>query len=597
AGDLALAEAIAERAAAAIEHARLHEDRRRGELLQATIAALAREVGGTLEPGDVARRLAASLHRHFAYSLVGVFLIDRDRREVVLRGFASHSRQHRSEDGSWRLPPGRGIVGWVAERDEALLVPDVTADPRYVAFEDAEPPASRSELAVPIPGEDGPLGVINLESERPDAFDHADLYAVRLVARQAAVVLENALLHEQLVESAGDLRAVLENVEQGVVMTDPAGRIRFVNRRIAELFALDLDARDLIGRRKLEVAERVIAPQLRDAQGFVRRLAWLYAHPEETATDEVPLSRPAPRLLERFSRPLRDPEDGAVVGRIEVYTDVTEARRLERAKDEFLATASHELKTPITTLGGYLELLQHQIERPQGLDPARVRRYVGTARGELQRLRQLTDDLLEVARIQAGRLTLHPAPADLAAVVRETVERFARHPGLRERGHRIIYHADEPLPGAYDTLRLGQVFTNLLENALKYSPAGGEIVVEARRAGDEAVISVRDHGIGVPAEERERLFLPFYRAANASAGSPEGLGLGLYISRGIVEGHAGRIWVESAPDGDAGGSVFRVALPLGEWSGEAADRGSARPAQRPLPRPLALTERRAQHME
>ncbi len=459
---------------------------------------------------------------------VKVERIDRERREAVLRGFAADAaRGHRDrpDDWSWRLSPWRGIVGCVAEHNEPLIVPDVGADPRYVPFDGDDPAASRSALAAPIPslhsgqapslhsghapGEGGPLGVIYLESERPDAFDRADLCVVQMVARQAAVALENALLHERLVESAGDLRAVLENIEQGVVMTDRAGRIRFVNRRLAELFALDVAPRDRIGRRRLEVTEGVIGRRLRDRAGFVARLAWLDAHPEEEATDEVALSRPVPRLLARFSRPLRSPEDGAVVGRIEVYTDITEARRLEDAKDEFLAGASHELKTPITTLGGYLELLQHHIERPHGPDPARVSRYVETARGELQRLRRLSDDLLEVARIQAGRLALRPGPADLAAVVRETVERFVRRPGLRERGHRLVCRVDDPLPGFYDALRLTQVLNNLLENALKYSPDGGEVIVEARREGDEAVISVRDGGIGVPAGERERLFLPF----------------------------------------------------------------------------------------
>jgi signal transduction histidine kinase len=323
------------------------------------------------------------------------------------------------------------------------------------------------------------------------------------------------------------------------------------------------------------------------------RLAWLYEHPAEVATDEVTLTRPEVCILRRYSGPMYDPLRDEVVGRIEVYTDFTEARRLEWARDEFLSTASHELKTPIMTLGGYLELLERQAARPEGLDPEQVTRYVGTAQRELERLRHLSEDMLDVARIEAGRFTLRPKEADLAAIVRETVERFARRPG--PRGHdqqaggradgqagsrRIVCHAGEPLPGHYDPLRLGQVFTNLLENALKYSPAGREVVVEARREGDQALLSVRDHGIGVPAVDRDNIFLPFYRARNASHGSSEGLGLGLYISRGIVEGHGGRLWVEPA---QGGGSLFRVALPLGERSREATLGKSAEPRDLPQP--------------
>src|SRR5699024_8151515 len=126
---------------------------------------------------------------------------------------------------------------------------------------------------------------------------------------------------------------------------------------------------------------------------------------------------------------------------------------------------------------------------------------------------------------------------DLADLVREATERFVVPRNVAARGHHITCRVDGPLPGEYDAARLEQVLTNLLGNALKYSPGGGEVAVTAERVGGEARISVRDHGIGVPEEERERLFTPFYRAENAGQGSPEGLGLGLAISRDIVEAH------------------------------------------------------------
>ncbi len=204
-------------------------------------------------------------------------------------------------------------------------------------------------------------------------------------------------------------------------------------------------------------------------------------------------------------------------------------------------------------------VLERQGARPTGADPDRLAHYVGAARSELARLRLLSEELLEVARIEAGRLTLKLETTDLAQTVRETVGRFVRRPGLADRGHRLICAADEPLPTTHDALRIGQVVSNLIENALKYSPDGGDVVVAARREGALAAVSVRDSGIGVPEGEREALFLPFYRTANASAGSPEGLGLGLYISRGIVEGHGGRIWAESAGER---GTIFTMTLPL-----------------------------------
>lgn len=399
-------------------------------------------------------------------------------------------------------------------------------------------------------------GALVLRREAGAAFTNDELRLTEAVAAQAAVVLHNARLHSQAIAMAANLHAVLESIEQGVLMTGSDGRIRFANQRLGAL--LDLDATTLTGRLKREAVDNELAGRTRVPAAFMARLYWLDAHPGEAITDEVTLTGASGRTLERYAGPLRDPRDGALTGRIEVYTDVTETRRLERAKDEFLATASHELKTPITTLGGYLELLQHQLARIEGPDLDRLIRYTSTAQSELRRLRRLSEDLLEVARIQAGRLSLHPAPLDLAALTRETVARFAGRPGLRERGYQIVCRAAGPIQGYCDAFRIEQVLTNLLENACKYSPDGGEVAVELRQCASEAILAVRDTGIGIAPEEQEKLFLPFYRADNASAGSPEGLGLGLYISRGIIEGHGGRMWVESA----GGGSSFQFSLPV-----------------------------------
>ena len=483
-------------------------------------------------------------------------------------------------EARWRarpvgFPPGAPAA--LRQPDSSLLIPDAEADPRLDRAAVAAV-GLRSWLGVPLRGREsllGTLGIASVAGGEARRFDAGDLRLAEGLAGRAAAALENAALHERLAASAADLGAVLDGIEQGVLMADRRGRIRYANRRLGELLGLDAGA--LRGRLLRAVAEEELAGRVGDQRAFLARVSWLDAHPGEVATDEVALARPVARVLSRYSGPVRLAGAGTPIGRLEVYTDVTEARRLERAKDEFMATASHEFKTPLTTLGGHLELLERQLTRPQGPDTARLAHHARSARGELARLRRLTEDLLEVARIGTGRLTLRPAPGDLAATVRETVARFVARPGLRERGHHLVCRADAPLPAYFDRVRLEQVLGNLLENALKYAPGGGDVVVEARRVGDEAVVGVRDRGIGVPAAEREKLFEPFYRADNATAGSPEGLGLGLHISRGIVEGHGGRLWVEPAPGGERG-SLFRFALPLHERATTIPPAGrSARP--------------------
>jgi PAS domain S-box-containing protein len=461
-------------------------------------------------------------------------------------------------------------IDWSFQYGQSLLLNDLPGDLRFSPLSPLPP--TRHLVIVPLLTEGEPRGSLVLRRSTGESFTLDDLRLVESIAAPAAVTLHNARLRAETSGATADLRAVLESIQQGIMMADGTGRVRFANRRLGELLALDV--RQLISRRTVEVEHQFIAPLTRDGRGFSDRVAWLDEHHEELSTIEVTLTRPVVRILERYGGPLRDPHTGAAIGRIVVYTDVTEARQLEHAKDEFLATASHELKTPLTTLNGYLELLERQVSRSRGPDLPKMARYVATARGELQRLRRLSEDLLEVARIEAGRLRLQLEPGDLTATVRETVERFVRRPGLAQRGHQIVCQTTEALLARHDPLRIGQVINNLLENALKYSPTGGEVRIAVGHSGDEALISVQDAGIGIPATERERLFTPFYRATNASAGSPEGLGLGLYISRGIVEGHGGRIWAEPGP---GVGTVFKVALPL-EGNGESEPAAAPRRA-------------------
>ena len=515
------------------------------ELATLHIAGLA--LADALEPGEIRQALLSALRAALPCDDVTIYALDRGamQPEMALQ-----------TDGGTPpdFPHGHRLIDESVGHGQSVLLNDAPSEPEFAAGTTVSP---LHLLIAPLLASGRVSGCIVLRRMRGDPFTLNDLRLVESIAIPAALTLQNARLYAERSGTATDLRTVLESVQQGILLTDRAGRVRFANRRFGELFGIDV--RTIIGWHDLDIAQRLLAPRAREPKTLLARLAWLDEHPEERSTDEVALSRATGQILERYTGPMRDPENRVTVGRIVVYTDVTATRQLERAKDEFLATASHELKTPITTLGGYLELLERQVARPAGPDPARLARYVGSARGELGRLRRLSEDLLEVARIEAGRLQLQLEAADLAQTVRDTVERFVRRPGLEDRGHRLVCDAAEALPTLHDTLRIGQVVSNLIENALKYSPDGGDVIVTARRDGEHAVISVRDSGIGVPEDEREQLFLPFYRTANASAGSPEGLGLGLYISRGIVEGPGGRIWTEAA---DERGTIFVLTLPL-----------------------------------
>jgi signal transduction histidine kinase len=257
---------------------------------------------------------------------------------------------------------------------------------------------------------------------------------------------------------------------------------------------------------------------------------------------------------EANSRPEK-PEPAAIV----VLQDVTALKEAERLKDEFIGIAAHELRTPLAVVKGFAqtlivqtahgkgpELADWQMEAIQDIDQA------------TSRLVELTEDLLDVTRLQAGRLQLQFEPTDLVALVQRTVKRFR----VTTERHQITFEtAEENIVVTIDPRRIEQVVSNLTSNAIKYSPDGGniEIAVRADMSANTALLCVHDSGIGIPAYQQGRIFSRFMRADNAHAHNIGGTGLGLYLCRELVERHNGRIWFESL---EGHGSTFYVSLPL-----------------------------------
>jgi len=229
------------------------------------------------------------------------------------------------------------------------------------------------------------------------------------------------------------------------------------------------------------------------------------------------------------------------------------------ARDRFLSVAAHELRTPVTVVRG---MAQHLARQQAGgrVDPARLGQQIDRIADASDRLVALTEDLLDVARLRRGEQPLRAERLDLAALARETV---ARYRAGGEHDHRFVVDVpDRPCWISGDPDRLGQVLLNLLDNAVKYSPAGGDVQVSVRSTGDGLVLGVRDDGIGLPPGAAEAIFAPFERAANAEQRCLPGLGLGLSICRGIAKRHGGRIWAESP--GEEGGTTVSVWLPAAE---------------------------------
>ncbi|ADO70099.1 Sensor protein [Stigmatella aurantiaca DW4/3-1] len=236
-----------------------------------------------------------------------------------------------------------------------------------------------------------------------------------------------------------------------------------------------------------------------------------------------------------------------------------ELREAITLRDQFLSMASHELRTPLTPLKATVELLLRQSDENQVLPLERQRSTLERLRRQVDRLTRLVSDMLDMARIQGGRLAMRRASMDLTALAREVADRIQH--SSRERSAPIQLELPEgPLLGVWDEQRLDQLLTNLIENAARYSPPDAPIQVCIGSTADRALIEVKDQGIGVPAESLPSLFTPFYRARNAAQHYAGGLGLGLAICREIVERHGGTIQASSAGPGQ--GTRFSVSLPI-----------------------------------
>jgi two-component system phosphate regulon sensor histidine kinase PhoR len=250
-----------------------------------------------------------------------------------------------------------------------------------------------------------------------------------------------------------------------------------------------------------------------------------------------------------------EPEPAAIV----VHQDVTALKEAERLKDEFIGIAAHELRSPLAVVKGFAQTLILQTKRGRGPELADWQmEAIQDIDQATSRLVELTEDLLDVTRLQAGRLELHFEPTDLVALVQRTVARFR----VTTERHAISVNATpEYMVVMADHRRIEQVLSNLINNAIKYSPDGGdvEISVQEDQKANAALLSVRDHGIGIPAHQQGRIFSRFMRADNAHAYNIGGTGLGLYLCRELVERHGGRIWFESV---EGQGSTFCVSLPL-----------------------------------
>lgn len=345
------------------------------------------------------------------------------------------------------------------------------------------------------------------------------------------------------------LQTIINQLPVGVVITDKDGKVVQANKKIDSILGIKFPLGLQIGKQALLPTKergRIVAP----SQG---PLAQVLKSGKSAVEKEYQVIRKDGKALhlQISAVPILNHE-GKRIAAVSITSDVTQQKEIESRKDDFLNMASHELKTPLTSMKLYIETF---LSRASHLKDEKSVRVINRIKYQTEKLEDLVADLLDVSRIQTGKLVFRKETFSLNDMIDETIQ------GLQDAAgsHHISFSAPKSIDVYADRFRLYQVLTNLLTNAIKYSPEESTIKVRLTNSGNKATVSVQDKGIGIPKDQQRKIFDRLYQVTDAKEKTFPGLGLGLYISREIIRRHRGSIWVESEKDK---GSTFYFAVPL-----------------------------------
>jgi two-component system phosphate regulon sensor histidine kinase PhoR len=344
---------------------------------------------------------------------------------------------------------------------------------------------------------------------------------------------------KQIREEEKRFTDVMKNMVSGVILINQEGRILLVNRAIESILGLNGD--EIIGIRHNETTKNFGLSQLIDR----------VLKEKNRVRNEIHIYYPEEKILDANLAPLFD-EEGHFVGVVVVLHDITEIRRLEKIRSDFVANASHELKTPVTSIRGFAEtLLDGAMYEEETLQS-----FLKIIYNESERLQRLIDDILDLTKIEQKRLPLEIRCCSIHDLITELETHL--HGELEKKQISFSSQIPEDMKIEADYDRLKQIFINLIANAIQYTPEGGQIEVTATETAANITIHVRDTGIGIPKKDLNRIFERFYRVDKARSRHSGGTGLGLAIVKHLVDSHLGKIWVESE---EGKGSIFHVELP------------------------------------
>jgi K+-sensing histidine kinase KdpD len=455
----------------------------------------------------------------------------------------------RAEKGGWKLTTSLGIPASLSRYLEPLLaeIPD-NEDP--ARFELPEVNRLLQNLArtvglglftgvgLPLITREKVIGVIFVFRNYPGIFSSNDRALLQSFANQAAIAVDNAQLYQQVSQDKQRVDALIDSAADGILILSAGHIITRCNPAFARM--LEESVTDIVGKSHedvidLQCHEDMLTLEQAEAGGWpLTPNATLYVEGDLQRSSRVSLP------VGITYAPLIS-EEGNLLNIIATVRDITRFREAEEIKSTFISVISHELKTPVALIKGYVGTLRRE---DANWDREIVKDSLAVIEEEADRLTGLIENLLDASRLQAGGLSISPADVDLKLVAGRIATRFQTQSTIHNI--EVDFPENFPIVNGDDT-RLEQVLSNLVSNAIKYSPQGGEIRISGQVRPTQVIICVSDQGQGVASEDIPHIFDRFYRSSIAKR-TTKGAGLGLYLARAVIEAHGGRIWVDPQPD-------------------------------------------------
>jgi two-component system NtrC family sensor kinase len=453
-----------------------------------------------------------------------LLLVDEQNNELYMmaaQGFDERTAR------SFRVRVEDSLAGEVIKRGEPVMLTGDEVRRIKTAY------LVKSLIYVPLKIGERIIGVLGVDNRQAaPAFTHHDVRLLSVLAGYAAIALENARLFSEVESERTKLATVLAGTEEPIlVTTGPDNRVVLANTAARRTFHLPAEA-----------VEGYPLTQLIDNRDLTEFLAGTL---ETDAPQKAEISLDGGEILFATLTPIPG------VGRAMIMQDITSLKELDQMKSEFVSTVSHDLRSPLTSILGYAHMLKSvgPLNERQEMFIERITRGVN-------QITELINDLLDIGRIEAG-MDMDMAPCDVALMLEAMAEQFedmAAH-----KNQRLVFQSTpEAIRVRGNDLRLRQVISNLVSNAIKYTPEGGKIHLSVEQQDSTVLLRVKDNGLGIPASDLPYIFDKFYRVDSDETVDIQGTGLGLSICKSIIERHSGRIWAESA---HGQGSTFYVALP------------------------------------